>query len=125
MSFNDVTDYSQHGDKYGAAQINELNTIVNNLDAVTHKTTDTAETSIADNDYFPFYDTSAGKQRKTLWSNTKTVLINTFAIKNHASNQTTYGLSSSNLFGHCKLYDDYTTNGGAASAGVGASSKAL
>lgn len=125
VSFNDVTDYSQHGDKYGAAQINELNTIVNNLDAVTHKTTDTAETSIADNDYFPFYDTSAGKQRKTLWSNTKTVLINTFAIKNHASNQTTYGLSSSNLFGHCKLYDDYTTNGGAASAGVGASSKAL
>lgn len=30
---------------------------------------DTAETDIADGDYFPFYDTSASAKRKTLWSN--------------------------------------------------------
>lgn len=33
-----------------------------------YQTTDTAETTIADNDYFPFYDTSATAKRKTLWS---------------------------------------------------------
>ena len=35
---------------------------------------DTAEASIADNDYFPFYDTSASGKRKTLWSNIKAKL---------------------------------------------------
>ena len=32
---------------------------------------DTAETTIDDTDYFPFYDTSATGKRKTLWSNIK------------------------------------------------------
>lgn len=36
--------------------------------------TDSAETAIADDDYFPFYDTSASGKRKTLWSNIKTKL---------------------------------------------------
>ena len=40
---------------------------------------DTAETDIADSDYFPFYDTSAEGKRKTLWSNIltkiKTLLV--------------------------------------------------
>ncbi len=35
---------------------------------------DTAETDIADGDYFPFYDTSASGKRKTLWSNIKAKL---------------------------------------------------
>lgn len=39
-----------------------------------YQTTDTAETAIADNDYFPFYDTSATAKRKTLWSNIKAKL---------------------------------------------------
>ena len=30
---------------------------------------DPAETDLADNDYLPFYDTSAGRKKKTLWSN--------------------------------------------------------
>ena len=37
-------------------------------------TGDTAETALADSDYFPFYDTSATGKRKTLWSNIKSVL---------------------------------------------------
>lgn len=39
-----------------------------------YQTGDTAETSLADNDYVPFYDTSATAKRKTLWSNIKSVL---------------------------------------------------
>lgn len=34
-----------------------------------YQTTDTAETTLDDADYFPFYDTSASGRRKTLWSN--------------------------------------------------------
>lgn len=39
-----------------------------------YQTTDTAETTIDDADYFPFYDTSATAKRKSLWSNIKSVL---------------------------------------------------
>ena len=39
-----------------------------------YHTGDTAETSLADADYFPFYDASASAKRKTLWSNIKSVL---------------------------------------------------
>ena len=35
---------------------------------------DTAETTIDDADYFPFYDSSATAKRKTLWSNIKAKL---------------------------------------------------
>lgn len=35
---------------------------------------DTAETTLADADYFPFYDVSASKMKKSLWSNIKSVL---------------------------------------------------
>ena len=35
---------------------------------------DTAETTIADDDYFPYYDSSATAKRKSLWSNIKSVL---------------------------------------------------
>ena len=39
-----------------------------------YSTSDTAETAIADGDYFPYYDTSATAKRKSLWSNIKSVL---------------------------------------------------
>ena len=56
ISFDDVTDYAQVGDTYGAAQINETNDVINNLDLRAYKSTDDAENSLADNDYFPFFD---------------------------------------------------------------------
>ena len=43
-------------------------------DANAYHTGDTAETALADDDYVPFYDTSASATRKTLWSNIKSVL---------------------------------------------------
>lgn len=125
ISFVDVTTYVQNSNHYGGDDVNAVDAKVNTLDAVTYKRTDAAETAIDDADYFPYYDTSAGKQKKTLWSNTKTVLIDTFAIKNHASSQTVYGTGNLSKFGHIKLFDDYTRNNGAAAAGAGASSKAL
>jgi hypothetical protein len=39
-----------------------------------YDTADTAETTIDDSDYMPFYDTSATAKRKTLWSNIKAKL---------------------------------------------------
>ena len=39
-----------------------------------YDTNDTAETDIADADYFPFYDSSASAKRKSLWSNIKAKL---------------------------------------------------
>lgn len=39
-----------------------------------YQTGDSPETAIADEDYFPYYDTSASAKRKTLWSNIKSVL---------------------------------------------------
>lgn len=44
-------------------------------------TTDSTETAIDDADYFPYYDTSASGKKKTLWSNIKNVLANTFQPK--------------------------------------------
>lgn len=125
VSFDDVTDYAQVGDSYGAAQINETNDVVNNLDASTYKKNDSAETSIDDDDYFPIFDTSANVAKKTLWSNLKNILTNVFAIKTHASSSTTFGTGSENLYGHVKLSDSYTSSAGAAAAAVGASSKAV
>lgn len=47
------------------------------------------------------------------------------APTNHASTATTYGAGNASNYGHVKLNDSYTTSGGAASASVGASSKAV
>lgn len=41
---------------------------------------DTAETDIADDDYFPFYDTSATAKKKSLWSNIKDKLSAIFTL---------------------------------------------
>lgn len=126
ISFDDVTNYSQNGDTYGAAQINEANEIINNLDNNSYRQTDGAETAIADNDYFPFFDASANAKKKTLWSNLKSILTQLFAIKVHNSNSAgTYGAGNASYFGHVKLSDNYTTSAGAASASVGASSQAV
>ena len=43
-------------------------------DANAYHKGDTAETTLADDDYVPFYDTSATATRKSLWSNIKSVL---------------------------------------------------
>lgn len=126
ISFNDVTEYAQVGDSYGAAQINEHNDILNQLDNSAFRNTDSASTDLADNDYVPFYDSSAGARKRTLWSNIKSALLSTFAQKVHNSNSAgTYGAGTASSFGHVKLTDNYTSNDGAASASVGASSKAL
>lgn len=47
------------------------------------------------------------------------------APTSHASSETTYGQGTSSNYGHVKLSDSYTSSGGAASAGVAASSKAV
>lgn len=126
VSFTDSTEYTQEGDTYGAAQINEANQKVNDLDANAYRNTDSAETAIADNDYFPFYDTSASAKKKTLWSNLKAILTNVFAIKVHNSNSaSTYGAGNASSFGHVKLSDSYLSSGGAAANSVGASSAAV
>lgn len=41
---------------------------------------DTAETDIADGDYFPFYDTSASAKKKSLWSNIVAKMKTAFGI---------------------------------------------
>ena len=125
ISFEDVTDYAQVGDSYGAAQINEINDTVNNINNKGYKNDDAAETSIADNDYFPFFDASANAKKNTLWSNIKSVLTNVFAIKNHAANSTVYGAGNANVYGHVKLSDNYASSAGAAASAVAASSKAV
>lgn len=43
----------------------------------------------------------------------------------HAASTTTYGAGTASNYGHVKLSDSYTSSGGAASASVGASSKAV
>ena len=45
-----------------------------------YQTTDTAETDIADGDYFPFYDTSASAKKKSLWSNIVAKMKTAFGI---------------------------------------------
>ena len=47
------------------------------------------------------------------------------APTSHASTATTYGVGNASNYGHVKLNDSYTQSGGAASAAVGASSKAV
>ena len=57
-------------------------------------------------------------------SNLKTAL-GTVTPSAHAATATTYGAGTASNYGHVKLSDSYTSSGGAASASVGASSKAV
>lgn len=50
-------------------------------DTTKYGTSDSASIDLADADYIPFYDSSASAKKKTLWSNIKTVLANTFQPK--------------------------------------------
>lgn len=47
------------------------------------------------------------------------------APKSHASQSTTYGIGTSNIYGHVKVSDEYTESAGNADEGVAASSEAL
>lgn len=58
-------------------------------DTTKYGTSDSASTDLADADYIPFYDSSASAKKKTLWSNIKTVLANTFQPKLTAGNNVT------------------------------------
>ena len=80
-------------------------------DTNAYHTSDTAETTIDDTDYFPFYDTSASGKKKSLWSNIKTVLANTFQPKLTAgtnidiTNSTISALATvDGFFGKSSLY---------------------
>lgn len=126
VSFTDETDYTQHGDTYGAAQINQANEIINNLDNNAYRSTDSAMTDIADNDYIPVYDTSASTRKKALWSTLKSLFTQAFAIKVHDSNSaSTYGAGSATKFGHVKLSNVYSSVEGGADSSLGASQMAL
>ena len=57
-------------------------------DTTKYGTSDSASTDLADADYIPFYDSSASAKKKTLWSNIKTVLANTFQPKLTAGTNT-------------------------------------
>lgn len=65
VTSSDVLQGKSFHDRSGAPQTGTLDPYV---------PTDSAETAIADDDYFPFYDTSASGKKKTLWSNIKTKL---------------------------------------------------
>lgn len=66
-----------------------------------YETTDTAETTIDDADYFPFYDSSATAKRKSLWSNIKSVL-KTYFDATYVSSVTVSSVTTSPVSG-----DDY------------------
>lgn len=63
--------------------------------------------------------------KKPLSANQGKVLMDGKAPKSHASTATTYGAGNASNYGHVKLSDNYTSSAGAASSGVGASSKAV
>lgn len=73
---------------------------------------DDAETTIADDDYVPFYDTSASGAKKSLWSNVKSVLktyFDTLYSKGHAilnSSGTTMTTRSNLQFSGMSVTDD-------------------
>ena len=126
VSFDDETEYVQQGDTYGAAQLNEANSKINDLDSHAYRDSDAAETTMADNDYIPFYDASAGAKRRMTLSNIKSFLLGALAPKSHPSNSaSTYGAGNASQFGHVKLSDNYTSSAGTANQSVGASSQAV
>ena len=63
-------------DSYGKVPLSQLPTLPDV--STKYDTGDTASTEIADDDYVPFYDTSASGRRKTLWSNIKAKLKSYF-----------------------------------------------
>ena len=126
ISFNDVTTYTQVGDSYGASEINEQNDTINNLQIGMYHKDNPTMTDVADSDYIPVYDVSAGSTKKTLWSNLKSLLGGAILPKAHGSTTaSTYGAATASQYGHVKLSNSYTSSAGAADTSVGASSKAV
>ena len=78
-----------------------------------YSTDDTAETTLDDADYVPFYDSSATAKRKTLWSNIKSVLKTYFdtiystVTTLSGLSDTTIGVSPSD--GQVLTYDSNTS----------------
>lgn len=64
------------------------------VDDVKYGVGDTAETAIANDDYVPFYDTSATAKRKSTWSNIKSVLKTYFDTLYNAVSVSTNGTAS-------------------------------
>ena len=62
-----------------------------------YSSNDTAETALADADYFPFYDASSSGNKKTLWSNIKSTLSSIFQPKLTAGNNITID-SNNNIY---------------------------
>ena len=71
-----ITSVKMNGSTISTSGEANLGTVITSHQslAACYQTGDTAETSLADGDYFPFYDTSASGKKKTLWSNIKSVL---------------------------------------------------
>lgn len=76
-----------------------------------YSTDDSAETTIDDADYFPFYDTSATAKKKSLWSNIKSVLKTYFdtLYSNKISSPTSgkFVYADSNGVLYSSSYDQY------------------
>ena len=77
-----------------------------------YQTTDTAETTVDDADYFPFYDSSATAKKNSLWSNIKSVLAEAF-LPVSTKNLTGYTLDNLKLSNSGGTWsgNSYTKNG--------------
>lgn len=78
-------------------------TSVNTLSGNAYQTGDTAETTLADDDYIPFYDTSASGKRKSLWSNIKSKLKTYFNSYYNYSELATNSSASASSVGYQEI----------------------
>ena len=74
-----------------------------------YKTSDSAETTLADSDKFPFYDASASAKRNSTWSNIKSKLKTYFDT---LYNNYTLPTATSSVLGGVKIGDNMTIEDG-------------
>ena len=84
----DLATFVYDGTNYNLVGVDNVSSQIQALTNKAYQTDDTAETAIADGDYFPYYDSSATGKRKTLWSNIIATLKNTFAKKSDLTSVT-------------------------------------